>query len=146
MGILSWLFGDSDKNLDYDQIDVDKEKVTLPGPGTYSLDIVGESHYQKALNSICGGRTECGVDYKVIAIIVPEDDNPHDSKAVRIDVYGETVGHLSKKLARDYRARLKEAGHPGIKASCRAKIIGGWDRGGGDRGSFGVKLDLPTGD
>jgi hypothetical protein len=26
--------------------------------------------------------------------------------------------------------------------SCKAKIVGGWDRGEGDRGYFGVKLSL----
>lgn len=54
-----------------------------------------------------------------------------------------TVGYLSRKNAREYRKRLKKAGYQGITATCFAIIVGGWDRGGGDRGHFGVKLDLP---
>lgn len=39
----------------------------------------------------------------VEAQLVLDDDNPYDPKAVRIDIRGETVGHLSRELARDYR-------------------------------------------
>ncbi len=116
--------------------------VKLAGLGTYLVDIVGESHYQHELESICGGRTENGADKIVQAVLIPEDDNPHDKKAVRIEIHGITVGYLSRQNAREYRQRLKEAGHAGIVATCSAKIVGGWDRGEGDRGHFGVKLDL----
>jgi hypothetical protein len=34
----------------------------------------------------------------------------------------------------------------GKVASCRASISGGWDRGEGDRGSFGVRLSMGTPD
>ncbi len=44
-------------------------------------------------------------------------------------------------------------GHPyerlaaqGKVAACRASISGGWDRGDGDRGSFGVRLSMGTPD
>ena len=160
MGILSWLRSDTGKTKPREELtfvsraDFDKRreelgydtqiKVTLPGPDTYSFDIVGESHYQKALKAICGERTADGANHKVIAVLILDDDNPYDSKAVRVDISGETVGHLSKKFAREYRKALKKTGNPDANASCRAVIVGGWDRGGGDRGSFGVKLDLPT--
>lgn len=116
----------------------------LPGPGVYGVDIVGESNYQSALEKICGGREEESARKKVKALLVLEDENPHDSKAVRVDIDGETVGYLSRKEARQYRARLKEAGYPSLLGRCDAIIVGGWDRGRGDRGHFGVKLDLPT--
>jgi len=135
MGLLSWLFGGSKPS---------NPLANLPGPGTYSIDIVGESHYQRALESICGGRTEDSQRKEVVATLVHENDNPHDNKAIRIDISGKTVGYLSRDNARDYRKKLKEAGHPGITATCSAIIVGGWDRGSGDKGHFGVKLDLPT--
>ena len=53
--------------------------------------------------------------------MVPESDNPHDSEAVRIEIQDQTVGYLDRETARSF-----------------------WDRGDGDRGHFGVKLDLPT--
>ncbi|MFQ5507926.1 MAG: HIRAN domain-containing protein [Leptospirillia bacterium] len=119
--------------------------VNLPGPETYSVDIVGESHYQRELEQICGGRTEEGHKLIVEVYLVPENDNPHDDQAVRVYVRDKTVGYLSRELARSYRKRLAEAGYPGSPATCAAMIVGGWDRGGSDRGHFGVKLDLPTG-
>jgi hypothetical protein len=119
---------------------------TIDGPDTYSVDVVGESHYQDALERICGGRSEEGADEVVRATLVFEDNNPHDNQAVRVDINGMTVGYLSRQNAREYRKQLKKAGHPGVVATCPAKIVGGWDRGQRDRGHFGVRLDLPTSD
>jgi hypothetical protein len=114
-----------------------------PGPGLYAVDIVGESRYQEALELICGGRVEKGAWLRTVAVLILEDDNPHDNQAVRVDIEGHVIGYLRREHARQYRKRLGEAGHPQITARCKALIVGGWDRGGGDRGHFGVKLDLP---
>lgn len=116
----------------------------LPGPGTYEFDIVGESKYQEALESICGGRTEDSAELATQAVLVLEDSNPHDNMAVRVDIQGKTVGYLSRKDARNYRKQLQQLGHPGITCSCNAMIVGGWQRSPTDQGHFGVKLDLPV--
>lgn len=138
MGLLSWFFGRKAESA--------LAIANLSGPSTYSLDIVGESKYQDALEQICGGRTENSANKVITAVLVLEDDNPYDNQAVRVDIEGHTVGHLSRENARQYRKRLAEAGHPKVTATCSAKIVGGWDRGRGDHGHFGVKLDLPTKD
>ncbi|MCZ7599752.1 MAG: HIRAN domain-containing protein [Gammaproteobacteria bacterium] len=78
------------------------------------------------------------------AHLVHEDDNPHDRYAVRVDIHGKTVGYLSRELALEFRKSIAELGHPGLTAKCNALIVGGWNRGDGDTGHFGVKLDLPT--
>ena len=135
MGIFSWFFGTGKST---------QAVANLPGPGKYEFDIVGESNYQSWLESICGGKTAEGHEKLIQATIVHEDDNPYDNKAVRVDIEGEVVGYFSKKNARDYRKKLNEAGHPGITTTCSAMIVGGWNRGKGDKGHFGVKLDLPT--
>ncbi len=119
--------------------------VSLPGPGTFAIEAVGESHYQDALERICGGRTEDGASEIVEALLILEDENPYDDKAVRVDIEGRTVGYLSRDSARQYRRRLTEGGLGGATAKCMAKIVGGWDRGENDKGHFGVRLDLPTG-
>jgi hypothetical protein len=137
MGFFSLLFGGSKKP---------EPIANLTGPGTYSLDIVGESKYQSALEEICGGRTEEGHKKIVQATLIHEDDNPYDNKAIRVDIGGMSVGYLSRENARQYRKRLNEAGHPGITTTCSAMIVGGWDCGGDDKGHFGVKLDIPTND
>ena len=99
------------------------------------LDVVGESHYQRELEEISGGRTEDGVDLSVNAELVPQDDNPHDQNAVAVQVNGTIVGFLPREQAAAYRC----AGRGREKHG--ARIVGGWDRGSDDRGHFGVRLD-----
>jgi hypothetical protein len=139
MGLLSWLF-----NGPTQQRRSPEPVGQLPGPGTYSIEVVGESYYQDALEAICGGRTEDGAHLVVEAVLVHEDSNPYDNQAIRVYIHGYTVGYLSRENARQYRRRLRQARHPGITASCSARIVGGWDRGPEDRGYFGVLLDLPA--
>ena len=115
----------------------------LPGPGTFDFDIVGESKYQEALEAISGGREREGVEKRTEATLVLEDQNPHDNRAVRVDIQGRTVGYLSRDDARSYRKQIAKAGHPRLTAVCDALIVGGWHRSKKDVGSFGVKLDLP---
>jgi hypothetical protein len=114
----------------------------MPGPGTYLADIVGESHYQDALDAICGGKTERGHHKIVKALLVCENNNPADNQAIRVDIEGKTVGYVSRLNARRIRRQLIKGGFAGLTGLCSAKIVGGWDRGGEDTGYYGVKLDL----
>ncbi len=118
--------------------------VSLTGRGRYELEVVGESHYQLSLETPCGGRTIDGHAKPAIATLTHEDDNPHDRRAVRVEIDGVTAGDLSRQAARSYRRALANAGHAGRVATCAALIVGGWDRGDNDRGHFGVRLDLPV--
>jgi len=122
----------------------ESEVGTLAGPGKFEVEVVGESHYQDALERICGGRSEEGAEKLCRATLILDGSNPYDAQAVRIDVEGATVGYLSRESARVYRQRLREAGHPTLRGTCDAVIRGGWDRGNGDTGNFGIRLDLPT--
>lgn len=131
------------KSDDEQSPESDKYIVDIHGPGNYAIDIVGESQYQWALSSICGGKSQQGHSKVVEAILFHEDDNPYDNQAIRVDIEGMTVGYLSKRLARDFRKRMEEVGHPGRIASCSALIVGGWFRSPDNEGHFGVKLDLP---
>jgi hypothetical protein len=112
----------------------------LQGPGAFALAVVGESHYQESIEEICGPRSEEGEDRRVEARLIREDDNPHDSMAVRVDIQGRTVGYLSREHARLYRKQFERAGYA---STCEARIRGGWDRGEGGQGHYGVFLDLP---
>jgi hypothetical protein len=103
---------------------------------------VGEPHYQTALNSIVGGKTEDCYEIRK-RCTAHSDSNPYDNKAVAVSIEGEIIGHLDRKLARQFRVRMKEAGVEGHPAVCRALISGGWNRGDGDEGHYGVRLDLP---
>jgi hypothetical protein len=119
-------------------------RARLQGSGAFPLPIVGESQYQEALETICGPRSEEGEDRIVEARLVFEDDNPHDSMAVRVDIKGLTVGYLSREHARQYRNHVRRAGSHSVDTYCDARIRGGWDRGERRRGHYGVYLDLPV--
>jgi hypothetical protein len=112
--------------------------------GEFGQPVGGERYYQSALDRIAGGRTEEGHEFETMADIVLEDRNRHDSTAVRVDIGNRTVGYLSRRDARQYRAWLKNQNYPAhATIECRAMITGGWDRGRNDRGPYEVYLDLP---
>jgi hypothetical protein len=118
----------------------DLSAVYLEGDGRFRIPVVGESFCDQAFLEICGPRRPDGYELVVDAALIPENDNRHDTKAVRIEVKGKKVGYLSRSMARRYRMRFGRR-----TVYCRAKIVGGWDRGGGDAGHFGVRLDLTAG-
>ncbi len=121
------------------------EPVTLPGE--HRVDVVGESHHQDELLAITGGeRRYGGVDVGAVACLSPEPANRFDEDAVMISVSGAHVGYLRHVDAVRLRPTIDAAiRHHGV-ATCRAKIRGGWDRGRGDIGAFGVVLQLPAPD
>ena len=96
-------------------------RAHLQGSGAFALAIVGESHYQEALEAICGPRSDEGEDRRLEARLVLEDDNPHDSMAVRVDIQGLTVGYLSREHARQYRNQLAKAGYVSADAYAYCK-------------------------
>ena len=134
MGLVSRLFG-SKKQA--------QQVAILGGNGSYELQVVGESHYQKALEKITGGKTKDGHEMEVEAMLIHDDKNPYDNQAVAVKINGELVGYLSRDLARQFRKQMAASGYQNKPALCKALIVGGWNRGGGDEGHFGVRLDLP---
>lgn len=119
--------------------------VWVLGDGRYSVDAVGESNYQDALEKVVGGRRPRGVDKRVTAELVPEDDNPYDSKAVAVLIDGLKVGYLSRGQARIFRAEAGDGLKSAKRILCRGRIRGGWNRGPRDQGHFGVTLDIGAG-
>jgi hypothetical protein len=118
------------------------DEAELTGPGEFLLEVAGESKYQAELEAICGRRTEEGEDKYVKARLVLENDNPYDPNAVRVDIEGRTVGYLSREYARQYRKQVARLGRPNMIGICAANIRGGWQRRGGNRGHYGVWLDV----
>jgi hypothetical protein len=112
----------------------------VPGDGSYLFEVVGESHYQADLERIVGGRTEDSASFQCVGTLIPEPDNPYDPQAVCVSVDGCTVAHLSRDWAAKFKDALLSSGY--ARASCKALIVGGWDRGEDDRGHFGIKLDI----
>jgi hypothetical protein len=132
------MHGDEARNISADIVE-------LKGDGSYSVEVVGESAHQSALEAIAGGRTRDSARKHVDAVLILEDDNKYDPNAVRVEVAGKTVGYLSREDAPAYRAHLAALGQPKARGACHARIVGGWDRGVGDQGSYGVYLDVEEG-
>lgn len=111
--------------------------------GGYLFDVVGESHYQPALEAASGGRTTEGAACPLVtALLVREPRNPYDARAIRVDVGGAPVGYIPRDWTEAFHPVLNELDGVRALATCRAWLTGGWDRGGLDRGHFGIRLDL----
>ena len=104
----------------------------MPLPDDNRVAVVGESHYQRALRTIAGGRiTGDGWDKHIpaMAVLVPEPNNRWDTNAVRVDaLHGGralTVGYLASELADEYQPELLRLRDAGYLGSCPARIAGG---------------------
>jgi hypothetical protein len=114
----------------------------LDGDGSFSVKVAGTSYRQPALERVAGQKQWQSTQQDVVATIVLENGNPHDKNAVRVEIFGEHVGYLARADAMSYREMLRGSGRAAIAQQCLAYITGGWERGGGDRGHYGVRLDL----
>jgi len=76
--------------------------------GDEDLEIVGEANYQEALWAICGGAVGDRIRHRVVAVVVPEPQNPHDANAISIQIDGQLVGYLPRDVAVRYGSGLKE--------------------------------------
>jgi hypothetical protein len=110
-----------------------KKKPTIPEgltnallPGGRTVDVVGESHYQEALELITGGKTEEAHDLEKWASLIREPDNPYDRNAVAVYIDGRKVGYLSRDDAPQYGVLLDELWQKyHLRGACRANICGG---------------------
>jgi hypothetical protein len=98
--------------------------------------IVGESRFQDALSTICGGHNWAGQHFYTRARIVPEPTNPHDPNAVRVEIQGRPVGYLGRDHAAKYVKRLAEEGRSAEVVEVCAYINGGWRTNQHDQGSL----------
>jgi hypothetical protein len=137
-------------------------KHPLPAPGSpitldeeYPFQVVGDFHYQEALREIVENSDDPGTDWqhsgahcRVSAWIVPEEGNSSDPLAVRIEIDGQTVGHLCRADARRYQQLMC-----GSRVPVAGLIVGGGSvqSAGGEAtdsgiGYFGVRLAFSLGD
>lgn len=113
-----------------------------PELGEYDFEVVGESNYQHVLKALMGDPNDPEMDGRGTAILVPEDTNPYDDKAVKVTVQGFTVGYLSREDARSFRRRLAAKKLGMVPTSCGFQITGGYPLEDGSQAFFGAQLDL----
>jgi DNA-directed RNA polymerase subunit RPC12/RpoP len=114
----------------------------IEGDGiSFAYEVAGTSHYQEALRQIVGGRRDASIYCRVIAMLSPESDNPHDPRAIAVRIEGEKIGYIKATDTDRFHESFENFGASG-DLQCKAKIVGGWEHGGGDVGSFGVRLDI----
>lgn len=124
---------------------VNREKtVDIPGPGKFAFDIVGESNYQDALQTLVDEKKTRDEDLIFKASLLYESDNPYDNNAIKVEIQNQTVGYLNRENAKFYRQQMTELGYEGYVVTCAAKIVGGWRDPRGNKAHYGVRLDMPT--
>jgi len=115
--------------------------VTLSGAD--EVRVVGDAIHQDVLLDLTGGRRHYGgVQMDTVAHLVPESEDANDPAAVAVTIDDRSVGYLSRSNAARYRQEIAAAIERSGEASCRATIVGGWEREHGDIGYFGVRLRL----
>ena len=105
------------------------------------FDIVGELHYQPAIKLLAGANDEHVRSKEYRAFLIPENDNPYDDKAIRVDIEGMVVGYLSREDARNFRRRLGAKKLVNQITACNAHVTGGRTRN-GQKCVYGICLNI----
>ena len=92
-----------------------------PSTGNFNFEIAEESHYQTALNKLT--KEQSKEEEAFTATLAPEDNNPQDSRSVRIDINNMTVGYLRHDNARSFRRRLSAKQLKDQSTTCQAIIL-----------------------
>lgn len=98
--------------------------------------VVGESFYKDNFRKLLGRPKPDGVDVSKDATLIPDNQNPKDPNAVRVEIGGYMVGHLSREDAKRYRRRYQST------ITCPASIRGGFRKRDGSWADYGVWLNL----
>ena len=94
--------------------------------GDESLEIVGEAGYQDALWAICGAPKGHRVQHEIVAVLIPESDNPYDPNAIAVQIDGCTIGYFGRDNAAKYRPGLLDLmKRSGGNVALNGVIIGG---------------------
>ncbi len=88
------------------------------------FEVAGEYYNQDALKGIwrCSGERDSNI-IDVQARLVFEDNNAHDSNALRVDIAGRKVGYVPAGFTAEFRHRLQEIAPSSRTASCPAHVI-----------------------
>jgi hypothetical protein len=114
--------------------------------GDQWLEVKGESHYQRELESIAGPLTEEGHNIPIVSLLVREPDNPADRNAIAVHAVRPSdnqpiiVGYVNRDDAARMAPALDRMNRQGRAVGLDGLIRGGWDSGGSDTGFYGISL------
>ena len=97
-----------------------------PELGQFAFAVDGES-FKGAINQLLQENAIAPGELKthiLTAHLIPDNDNPYDSNAVRVDINSRTVGYLNREQALSFRRRLDEMGLSNQITTCYAVIEG----------------------
>lgn len=118
-----------------------------PELGQFAFAVDGES-FQDAIkqllqeNAIAPGEDSALKIHILTAHLIPDNDNPHDSSAVRVDINNRTAGYFNRVQALGFRSRLDEKGLSNQITTCNVIISRSGDEVNGETFSYGVRLDI----
>jgi hypothetical protein len=150
MGLWSWLFGKPQVPIVVSPAPPPTEERLQPRPvikkivrttKSFGMEVVGESTYQDALVAICGKHSRTGYDGEHQATLVLEPSNAYDPNAVMVMIGGLRVGYLAREQAIRVGGFIRAAGLD--RATCDARVQGGWRTNQYDEGHYGVRLAVP---
>lgn len=110
---------------------------------TFRIEIVGTSYYRKEIASIAQNFDGSRSMTSCMAMLIPEDQNPHDANAVWVQIEGLKVGYLSREFAIHYRKLLNQL-PPGISNTlCAGAMIFGGIITKEKTYDYSIAIDLP---
>ena len=118
--------------------------------GGHSVTVKGESHHLATFERFLGPRSEAGMNEEVVLELIQETDNPYDPNAIMVCFPGpglhsdRQLGYMDRAAAEAFRPVAERLSAAGLIGRVNATIRGGWDRGRGEAGDFGVVLDLAS--
>ncbi len=102
-------------------------RVDISSPGEPRFDIVGEAHREaEILAAVDKTSSPRDVEFETygIAELVPEPDNPHDSRAISVRLDGQCVGYLPAKDSPDFYPVLAKLISSGVVPTVRTRVWG----------------------
>ncbi|MGO4379037.1 hypothetical protein AB4Z19_12240 [Pseudoduganella sp. RAF19] len=109
--------------------------------GRFQLEVLGESRYYETIRELAGEHGDASADVRHPALLLPDDHNPYEDKAVAVFLSGHMVGYLAPKDAIAFRERLARLDLSGKLTSTEGVVRGGglYE---GKRLSYSVNLDI----
>ncbi len=108
-------------------------RQNLKGPGTFQIEVVGESFYEQNIRSILDRQLPQKIGLTVefggtdvrsfMATLRSEPSNDYDPNAIQVLIEDKVVGYLDRETAKKINGQLKKLGYDFIEAACKAIVV-----------------------